>query len=92
MEAVKELEALLEKAKAAALAAEHYFVPPVEVKVEQSTPTSVTPAPVAPVTPAPAATKAPAVPAFVPRKLTGKQVRISGQVYESDGLTQEWKG
>ena len=73
--AVHELEALLEKAKAAA---EHIIHPeaPAPVAVE---PAPVTSTPVA--APAPKKVVAQRIPAGV---------KIAGQVYLKDGLTQEW--
>jgi len=63
-----------------------------EVKAEE-VPAPV--APVAPVAPAPAVTPAPAaVSAKVAVKpaARGGSLRIAGQSYQADGLTQEWKG
>lgn len=72
--AVHELEALLEKAKAAA---EHIIHP-----VEAPTPVAA-----APVTSTPVA-------APTPKKVVAQRipagVKIAGQVYLKDGLTQEW--
>jgi hypothetical protein len=73
--AVHELEALLEKAKAAA---EHIIHPEVPAPVAVAAP--VTSTPVAAV-PAPKKVVAQRIPAGV---------KIAGQVYLKDGLTQEW--
>jgi hypothetical protein len=64
-------------------------------KVEAEVKAEEVPAPVAPVAPAPAVTPAPAaVPAKVAFKpaARGGSLRIAGQLYQADGLTQEWKG
>ena len=73
--AVHELEALLEKAKAAA---EHIIHPEAPAPVAVAAP--VTSTPVAAV-PAPKKVVAQRIPAGV---------KIAGQVYLKDGLTQEW--
>lgn len=84
--AVHELEALLEKAKAAA---EHIIHPteaaPVAA-VEPAVPTP-SPAPVAPVAPA---VPTPAKVAQVVHVAKPAGVKIAGQNYAKDGLTQEW--
>ena len=73
--AVHELEALLEKAKAAA---EHIIHP------EVPAPVAVEPAPVISTPVA-----APAPKKVVPQRIPAG-VKIAGQVYLKDGLTQEW--
>jgi hypothetical protein len=96
--AVHELEALLEKAKAAA---EHIIHPteaaPVAAAVEPVAHVApvapvVHAAPVAPAAVAPAAV-APAkpVPAKAAPVAKPAGVRIAGQTYAKDGLTQEWR-
>ena len=75
--AVHELEALLEKAKAAAEHIIHPVEAPAPVAVE---PAPVTSTPVAAV-PAPKKVVAQRIPAGV---------KIAGQVYLKDGFTQEW--
>lgn len=74
--AVHEIEALLEKAKAAA---EHIIHP------EVPAPVAVEPAPVTstPVAAVPAPKK------VVPQRIPAG-VKIAGQNYASDGLTQQW--
>jgi hypothetical protein len=74
--AVHELEALLEKAKAAA---EHIIHPTVEA-------TPAAPAAPAVVAPLPQA----ATPAKVAPVARPAGVKIAGQNYAKDGLTQEW--
>lgn len=72
--AVHELEALLEKAKAAA---EHIIHPEVPAPVAVAAPVTSTP-----------------VAAPAPKKVVAQRipvgVKIAGQVYLKDGLTQEW--
>ena len=80
--AVHELEALLEKAKAAA---EHIIHPAVEAPSPAAPTVEVEPAVPTPA-PAPAVTPAPVK--VVNARPTG--VRIAGQNYAKDGLTQEW--
>lgn len=72
--AVHELEALLEKAKAAA---EHIIHPEVPAPVAVAAPVTSTPV----AAPAPKKVVAQRIPAGV---------KIAGQVYLKDGLTQEW--
>jgi hypothetical protein len=76
--AVHELEALLERAKAAA---EHIIHPAAEA------PAVAPPAPT--VAPAVQAT-APATPKLAPVAKATKSVTVGGQTYAADGLTQPW--
>lgn len=73
--AVHELEALLERAKAAA---EHIIHPAAEAVVPAPAPTV-----------APAEATAPAAPKLAP-VVKVKTVTVGGQTYLADGLTQPW--
>ena len=95
MDAVKELEALLEKAKADAAATVTASGPTVAPGIIVPTIAVASTTPISPVAPAPApAVVAPVTPKPFARlkrpNPATKKINIAGQTYAADGLTQNW--